>query len=133
KDVIYILLATALTATASTLAGSALLQSLRVKLYRSESLFLGFVLGSGCLAAVAFAMAIAGLARRGAFFIAAALIIGLSLWRGGHKIPAEDPEPPTPRWWKLAFWAVYLVFGSIYLSIALAPEASLDGNSHYLV
>ena len=133
KDVIYILLATALTATASTLAGNALLQSLRVKLYRSESLFLGFVLGSGCLAAVAFAMAIAGLARRGAFFIAAALIIGLSLWRGGHKIPAEDPDPPTPRWWKLAFWAVYLVFGSIYLSIALAPEASLDGNSHYLV
>jgi hypothetical protein len=137
KDVVYILLATALTAAASTLAGNALLRSLlvqspTVKLYRSEALFLGLVLGSGCLAAVAFAMAAAGQTHRSTSFLAAAAMIGLSLWRGGHKFPGERPGATMPRRWQFAFWAVYLVFGSLYLSIALAPEASLDGSSHYL-
>jgi hypothetical protein len=136
KDVFYILLATALIAAASTLAGNALLRSLRVKLYRAEALFLGFVLGSAFLAAAAFAVAVAGRARRGAFFAAAAIIIAGSLWRGGRTFPAghfsEGPPPAVPRWWKLAFWAVYVVFGGVYLSIALAPEASLDGSSHYV-
>jgi len=135
KDVFYILLATALTAAVSTLAGNALLRSLQVKLYRAETLFLGLVLGSACLAAAAFAIAVAGHARRGAFFATAAVMLGLSLWRGGHKFPAEhpsDPAVPTPRWWKFAFWTVYLVLGGLYLSIALAPEASVDGSSHYL-
>lgn len=136
KDVFYILLATALIAAASTLAGNALLRSLRVKLYRAEALFLGFVLGSAFLAAAAFAVAVAGRARRGAFFVTAAVIIAISLWRGGHKLPAghfsERPAGITPRWWRFAFWAFYVVFGAVYLSIALAPEASLDGSSHYL-
>jgi hypothetical protein len=132
KDVLYILLATALTAAVSTVVGNAVLRSLQVKLYRSEAAFLGLVLGSGCLAAAAFAMAVAGQARRGAFFAAAAVMFGLGLWRGGHKFPAEHPAAPVPRWWKFALWAVYLVWGSVYLSIALAPEASLDGGSHYL-
>ena len=63
KDVLYILLATALTAAVSTLAGNAVLRALRVQLYRCEALFLALVLGSGILAAAAFAMAAAGLAR----------------------------------------------------------------------
>ena len=131
KDIVYILLATALIAAASSLAGNVLLRSLHIKLYRAEALFLGFVLGSAFLAATAFVMSLAGHARRGGFFVAAAVIIGISLWRGGHKLPAER-LPATPLSWKFALWAVYLMFGGVYLSIALAPEASLDGSSHYV-
>ncbi len=131
KDVFYILLATVLTAAVSIVVGNALLRCLRVKLYRSEALFLSFVLGSGLLAVVTFVTALAGQIHRGTSFAAAAMMLGLGLWGGGHKFPPKNSSTPIPLKWKLTMWAVYLVFGGIYLSIALAPEASLDGSSHY--
>ena len=116
KDVFYILLAIALTAAASTLLGNVLLRSTRAKLYRSESLFLGFVLGSGCLAAVAFAIALAGVAHRGEVFGAAAIKSGAFHSNLLFNIPADPGQ--SERWLPKGWFGVFA-------SIPFAARSSL--------
>lgn len=130
KQVAYILLATVLTAATSLLTGNALLQAAGAKLRRMEAVFLGFVLGAAMLAAVVFGLAELGLARRGVLVAAALALIAAAVWRRGHRLP--EPSEPLPAGWSVAFWAGYAIFGLLYASVAMAPETSTDGTTHYL-
>ena len=66
-EVSKLLFAAAFTYLVSLSAGKTLLQALRVKLYRSEEYFFGFVLGSAILSTLVFALTAAGLAYAGVF------------------------------------------------------------------
>lgn len=126
KDVVYVLLATGLVGLLSLLLGNTLVGSARVALSRCEAIFLSFVAGSGLLAAIVFAMVQAGLGRKGAFYAVSAILLAGGWWRRGFIWPQRS-EPASP-----VFLALYALFGFVLLSIAMAPEASLDGSSHYL-
>lgn len=124
--VIYVLLAAALVGALSLLLGNALLRAVRLRLARTEAMFLSFVTGAGLLAGIVFAMASAGLARKGAFYIASAILLLAGLWRRGFLWPRREERVSR------VFLALYAIFAFVPLSIAIAPEASLDGSSHYL-
>lgn len=124
--VIYILLAAALVGLLSLVLGNTLLRVLRVALPRREAMFLSFVTGAGLLAAIVSAMASAGLARKGAFYILSAILLGAGLWRRSFLWPQRGERSSR------VFLALYALFAFAPLSIAIAPEASLDGSSHYL-
>ncbi len=130
-QVLYILFAAGLTYAVSLLMGNALLRAVRVKLARSEALFLGFVLGAACLSAIVYGLAAAGLARKGVFLAASILLIAAAVLAGGHRFPTERLLP-VPKPWLIAFCAIYGLFAAFYLSVALAPEVSVDGTTHYL-
>ena len=59
-QVLALLFSAAFTYAVSLCAGRLVLQALRVKLYRSEELFLGFVLGSACLSTLVFLLTAGG-------------------------------------------------------------------------
>lgn len=135
KAVVYILLATGFTYYVARFAGALLLQivlrNIGLKLYRSEQRFFAFVGGAACLSVIVYALTSVGLARKAVFIPAGMLILIAGFWRGVHRDTSPD-LPPIPRLWKLAFWAIYLTFGWLYLSQALAPETSSDGVSYHL-
>ena len=112
-------------------AGKWLFQKLRVKLSRSEELFLCFVSGSAILSLVVFLLTAARLAYTGVFVAAGALIV-LAAWRSGALRPAADRLPPLPRMWSAVFWLIYAAYGWFYLAHAMRPEASADGLVYHV-
>ena len=121
-----ILFATVFTFTVCLLTGKTLVRLARVTLFRSEELFLGFVLGSACLSALVFLLSVAGLARTWVFFVAGAGLI-VAAWRYGAARLASKRFSALAPPFRLLFGAVYAVFAALYLVNALSPEASPDG------
>lgn len=128
---VYILAAVVLTSALSLLMGGAALRALRPRLERWEAVFLAFTLGSAILGTVVFLMTYAGLASLGNFLSASAVMLAAAVWGGGHRLPSEGHDP-VPGGWRIALLAIAAVFGALYLSVAMAPEASFDGTTHYL-
>lgn len=126
KQVFYILFASAFTYAACFSAGTALLRWLRVKLYRPEERFIGFVVGAACLSFAVFAITAAGLAYKGVFL---ALGIGFLCFYRRSRGPSL---PPLPRLWLIVFALPYAVFAVLYLAHALLPEASPDGLVYHV-
>ncbi len=130
-QVAQILFAAAFTAVVSLLFGRLLLKLLRIELYRSEELFLGFVLGSAGLSTLVFLLSIVHLAYSWVFFAAGCVIIVVAYWQQTiHFTPRRFD--PLPRLWKLLFAVLYCGFGFWYLLAALQPEASPDGNLYHV-
>jgi hypothetical protein len=131
KQLVYVLLGWALTATSSWCAGMLLLRRLSVSLYRQEEKPLAFVVGSACVSTAVFFLAALHLAYKGVFLALALLLVAAAIqqkvWR-----PRGESLPALPAVWRLLFLEIYLPFAGIYLIYALAPEASPDGSTYHL-
>ena len=130
-QVAQILFAAVFTAVVSLLLGKLLLKLLRVELYRSEELFLGFALGSAGLSTLVFLLSVAHLAYSWVFFAAGCGIVAVAYWQQAIRFTPQR-FPPLPRLWKLLFAILYSGFGVWYLISALLPEASTDGNLYHV-
>lgn len=53
-------------------------------------------------------------------------------WHFRSRAGKPVPLPDFPLFWKVAFWSVFLVYGTIYFIHALAPEMSPDGTTYHL-
>ncbi|HEV2690940.1 MAG TPA: glycosyltransferase family 39 protein, partial [Bryobacteraceae bacterium] len=129
-QVAAILFAGAFTYAASFSAGLIVLKLLRIKLYRMEMLFVGFVFGAACLSTMVFALTVARLAYTGVF-----LALGLLLIAGAVRMGAwrhEGSFPPLALGWRLAFLGLYALFAILYIGNALLPEISPDGLTYHV-
>lgn len=131
KQVVYILVATALTYACSYALGSLLLRTLSVKMRRGEERFLSFIAGSGLLSTIVFLLTAAQVAYKGVFLAASAVIIAAGFWRRAY-LPVEAMEELEPLRWRIAFWILFLGFGWFYVGNALAPECSPDGVAYHV-
>jgi hypothetical protein len=131
KQLVYVLLGWALTATSSWCAGMLLLRRLSVPLYRQEEKPLAFVVGSACVSTAVFFLAALHLVYKGVFLALALLLVAAALqqrvWR-----PRGESLPALTAVWRLLFLEVYLPFAGLYLIYALAPETSPDGSTYHL-
>jgi len=128
-SILLILAAAAMTCVTAMCAGRLLGRALRIDL----DPFLAFVSGSAVLSTVVFLLTAAGLAYRGYFVALAVAITALPVAARWLPGPAARPDAPSiPRTWALLFWTVFLVFGLMYLSQALAPETSYDGAAYHV-
>ncbi|MBL0155568.1 MAG: hypothetical protein IPP47_00390 [Bryobacterales bacterium] len=126
-----ILFATLFTYAASLASGVSLLRLLRVRLYRSELLFLGFVLGSACLSLVTFLLTACSLAYPAVFLCAGAIVIVYGA-RSRQWAAASATLPGLPRGLAAGWWLVYGIFALLYLANALLPETSPDALAYHV-
>ncbi|MBI3682687.1 MAG: glycosyltransferase family 39 protein [Acidobacteria bacterium] len=112
--------------------GRLLLEQVRARLYREEERLLALVSGASLLHLLVFALAAAQVMRKGVL-LAAGLAILLAGWRRGIFRPSKAPAlPPSGKFWKWLFAAVYAAYAFLYWSNAMAPEISPDGSSYHL-
>ena len=130
-QVLALLFAGAFTYVTSLGAGKLLLQALRVKLYRSEERFFGFVLGSAILSTSVFVLTAAHLAYAGAFLTLGLAIVGAAVWCKAYRSSGEE-LPRVALLWRIGFGLLYAVFAVIYLRNALIPEISADAILYHI-
>ena len=130
-QVLQILFAAAFTSLTCLALGKLLIKALRLQLYRSEELFIGFVLGSSMLSTAVFLLGIVGLAYQGVFFTLGCASVGLCHYMQAWRFTTRRLEP-LPGLWKLVFIAIFGLFGCIYFVAALSPEASPDGPAYHV-
>jgi hypothetical protein len=130
-QVFYIIFGALYTVVCAMALGKILLRGLGLRLYRAEDHLLGLVAGAPLLSLLVFLTCILGCARKGVFLWIGIAILALAWWRGAHK-PAGELLPPLPRLWKVVLAGLFVVFGALYLSSAMAPEWSPDGASYHL-
>ena len=126
---LHVLFGFLFTLAVASALGQLLLTRLRLKLFRQESLLLGYVLGTAVLSLAVFALGILHLAHRGVFFLFGLLAIAASFkWK-----PARSPaETPLPLAWKLIFLVPFACFTVLYFFAAMSPEMSPDGAAYHL-
>ncbi|MFB3829013.1 MAG: glycosyltransferase family 39 protein [Bryobacteraceae bacterium] len=127
----YILFGAAYTVAVCAALGRMLLARTGARLYREEQWLLGFVCGAPLASLIVFALAAAGVARKGVFLWVGAAIL-LAAWRAGAWGGEAEPLPPLPRFWKRLFGIVYGVYFFLYFTNAMAPEWSPDGSAYHL-
>jgi hypothetical protein len=130
-QVTAILFAAAFTFVVSLLLGKTLLKRLRIRLYRSEELFFGFVLGAACLSMIVFCLSMLHLAYTWVFLVAGCAIIAIG-WKYRATQFTADKLPSLSRGWAFLFTAVYGVFAALYFVVALCPESSVDGTTYHV-
>lgn len=130
-QVAAVLFGGAFTFLVSLLLGKTLLKWLRIKLYRSEELFFGFMFGAACLSMIVFCLTVCGLAYTGIFFATGIAIVAIA-WRYRAIEFAAEKLPPLPRTWSLLFRSVYGIYAVLYLVVALCPESSPDGTVYHV-
>ncbi len=136
-QLLSILIAAVVLVGFSASVGRALLARTRIRLLPQELLFFSFLLGSTCLAVLVFAIrattftGTAALMHPLVFIALPALIAYLAFRKRGQTV-LENNIPPAPGLWTLALWIALVTFGFLYLSLALAPETSVDGTTYYL-
>jgi len=126
-----ILFATLFTYAASLAAGVSLLRLLKVRLYRSELLFLGFVLGSACLSLTTFLLTACSLAYPAVFLALGSILIAYGA-RSRQWAAASATLSRLPRGLAAGWWLVYGVFALLYLANALLPETSPDALAYHV-
>jgi hypothetical protein len=128
--VVYILLGWMLAVAACYALGAMLLARLGPWWSREESVALRFVAGAGLYSFVVFLLGIGHLYHRGVFV---ALPVALMAWAwrtGALQLPSER-LPELPVLWRRMLW-LGAPFTVLYLTNAMAPEASPDGSAYHL-
>src|SRR5579872_4702116 len=125
-QVLSILFAAAFTFAVSLAIGRMLLKLTRAKLYRSEEIFFGFVLGAVCLSMVVLLLGVLGLIYWWLFLIIGCGAIAVAWLSGALRLSTERCDPLS-RPWMILFVAFYVIFAVLDFGNALAPEASADG------
>jgi hypothetical protein len=131
SQVVHVLFGAAFTVATAWALGSILLRRLSLTLYRLEDRLFAFILGSACLSAIVFALAVVKLARESVFLFVGIGAIGYALYSGAHRPAGKDFAPLTPIW-RWTFIAVFGFFTALYFPNAMAPEMSPDGIAYHL-
>jgi hypothetical protein len=126
-----ILFGAAWTAVAAWAIGELLLSRLGLKLYRGEKRLFAFLAGSAALSLLTFVLAAAQAVYDGVFLAVGGAAIYFA-WRRRVWRDNAEPLPRMPRFWRIAFPAVYAPFAFIAVIHAMAPEHSPDGSSYHL-
>ncbi|MDQ6758966.1 MAG: glycosyltransferase family 39 protein [Acidobacteriota bacterium] len=130
-QVLKILFAAGFTFLSCLALGKLVLKWFRVELYRSEELFLGFVVGTPVLSTLVFLLSLTRLAYAAVFLIAGCGALGLAYYYRAWTFSTRRLER-LPSAWSMLFGAVYGLWGCLYLLAALAPEASVDGATYHV-
>src|SRR6266481_5627489 len=127
KPVLYILFGWGLTLIVSWCLGKLLLRRLPVRLFRQEEDIFAFLTGSASLSTIVFLLAAMHLAYKGVFLGLSLGVIGVAFQSGVWR-PQGESLPSLPAGWKRLYVGLWLVFGVIYFTYAMAPESSPDGS-----
>lgn len=131
KQVLYILFGWSLTLVVSWCLGKLLLRRLPVRLFRQEEDIFAFLVGSAGLSTMVFFLAAMHLAYKGVFLGLSLVVMGMALASSAWR-PRGESLPSLPAGWKRLFVGLWLLFGAIYFTYALAPESSPDGSTYHL-
>src|SRR5260370_15737011 len=131
KPVLYILFGWSLTVVVSWCLGKLLLRRLSILLFREEEDIFAFLAGSAGLSTVVFVLSAMHLAYKGVFLGLSLGVIGMASLSGVGR-PHGESFPSLPAGWNRLFVGLWLVFGVIYFTYALAPESSPDGSTYHL-
>jgi hypothetical protein len=127
KTTLYVFAGAVLTVWSATAVGRLLLGALRVRLAREEERLFAFVAGAACWSAIVWLLAWLHLARKGAFFTVAAVLISTAFLVRRKRGPYEA-LPPLGRGMRYSCAALFAGFLLLYVVYAAAPETSLTGN-----
>ena len=113
--------------------GRHLLLPIRTELTTSEEWALAFVTGAAVLSSVVLLLGLCGLVFR-SVFIGFGLSAVLSWIVRSRFIdgPIRHKLPSPPRIWVVALTLTTVIYGTLYLTTALAPDVSSDGISYHL-
>lgn len=111
--------------------GQILLRILRVKLCRSEELFLGFNAGAACLSTFVFFLSVAHLAYTGVFVAVGGAILAIGIFTGSMRLGLPRLDQ-LERPWPALFIVLYAAAGLIYFVAALCPESSPDATMYHV-
>ncbi|HYL75224.1 MAG TPA: glycosyltransferase family 39 protein, partial [Bryobacteraceae bacterium] len=111
--------------------GAILFRRLSLEFSRMEWHCLAFVVGSGCLSAIDFALAATHLVHRGVVLAIGIVSVGCALFLGAHRSSGTE-FAPLARIWKWGFVGVFSIFTVLYFFNAMAPEMSPDGMAYHL-
>jgi hypothetical protein len=125
-QVASILFAAAFTFLACLAVGKMLLRAVSAKLYRTEELFFGFVLGAACLSIIVLLLGVLGALYSWVFLIVGCVAIAAAYVSGAPRF-TRDRLAPLARPWLIFFACFYGLFAVLDLGNALAPETSPDG------
>jgi len=128
---ISVLFGASLTVATCWALGAILFRRLSLPFSRIEWHCLAFVVGSGCLSAIDFALAATHLVHKGVILALGIAAVGYALFSGAYRSSGTE-FPPLARAWKLLFLAVFIIFTALYLLNAMAPEMSPDGMAYHL-
>jgi hypothetical protein len=128
--VLYILAGWVLTVAACYALGALLLARLEKLWTREEAVALRFVVGAGLYSTLVFLLGIAHLYYRAVFVLVPLALVAVAWRTGAWRLPAERLAE-LPVFWRRVLWLGAPAF-VLYLSNALAPEASPDGASYHL-
>ncbi len=128
---ISVLFGAVLTVATCWALGAILFHRLSLTFSRMERHCLAFVVGSGCLSAIDFALAATHLVHKGVVLAIGIASVGYALSLGAHRSNGTEFRPLS-RLWKWAFVGVFSVFTVLYFFNALAPEMSPDGMAYHL-
>ncbi|MBL8216992.1 MAG: discoidin domain-containing protein [Bryobacterales bacterium] len=129
---LYIVLGVAMALASSYALGRLLFQYLRPRFYREEELLFSWLAGASLLHLLVFATLLTGTARKSVYVICTLALVGAAWKRGAWRLTSASRLPALPKPWRWLFWAVYLVYGFLYVSNAMAPEMSPDGSAYHL-
>jgi hypothetical protein len=126
-----ILFSALFTAATAQSLGLLFLHWLRPRLTREEQYGYAFVSGAALLSLLVFVTAAAGAVWTATYVILGASVICLCFWRRAY-VPWSEHFHPLPLLYKALLVAAMLVWGTLYLLYAVAPEASPDGSAYHL-
>jgi hypothetical protein len=130
KAVVYILLGWTLALTGCYAAGALLLARLGKLWTRQEAVALRFVAGAALYGMSVFFLGIAHLYYRPVFVVLPLLLLAAA-WRTGALRLPEERLAELPLFWRRVLWLA-APFTLLYLTNAMAPEASPDGSAYHL-
>ncbi len=112
--------------------GHTLFHLLGLHFHRYERAFLEFLAGSAVFSTLVFVLAACQLLYTPVLIGTGIVIALLPLRFRSHSADPPSPASELSTMWKCLFWLPYLVFGALYLVVAMVPETSPDGTGYHL-
>ncbi|MBX9602003.1 MAG: discoidin domain-containing protein [Bryobacteraceae bacterium] len=119
------------TVAACMAAGRLLLQTLRIKLARSETLPIALIAGAPPVSLFVFATLAAGVCHPPLLW-AAGIAVCAAAWLRTRGMGSAEALPATPLPARIVFLAGYAAFTACYFFNALAPEIGPDGITYHM-
>ena len=111
-------------------AGGLLFHRLELKWSRIEGAVLSGVVGAAMVSFGVFVLCLLHFAYAGVFAVLGAAVLALRMRMAASALDDAVVMPPWP--WRVLFGVVFGVYALLYLTVALSPEHSPDGQAYHL-